>query len=157
MRWVIYAPWSRQFTESRKKFALSTSEFTPPTPNLQVRLGAYIEVELINEQSIAEPMAFDIVREQFADLGRGLLSVQAPLAQAILGKKVGAVVPYRMGDIRQVRIVSVRPSQATALENTEEQRQIQLQKALDAVERTNAEIFAASYTGKWGDYDLSDK
>lgn len=100
-------------------------------------------------------MVFDIVRDQFADLDRGLLSVQTPLAQAILGKRIGAVVPYRRGDIRQVRIVNVRPSQVIALENTEEQRQAQLQKALDAVERTNAEIFAASYTGKWGDYDLS--
>jgi hypothetical protein len=59
-----------------------------------------------------------------------------------------------MGDIRQVRIVSVQPSQLTTLENTEEQRQVQLQKALATVERTNAEVFAASYTGKWGDYEL---
>lgn len=134
---------------------MSASEFTAPTPNPQARLGAHVAVELINDQGAAEPMAFDIVRDQFADLDRGLLSVQTPLAQAILGKRIGAVVPYRRGDIRQVRIVNVRPSQVIALENTEEQRQAQLQKALDAVERTNAEIFAASYTGKWGDYDLS--
>jgi hypothetical protein len=42
----------------------------------------------------------------------------------------------------------------TPLEKTEEQRQVQLQKALATVERTNAEVFAASYTGKWGDYEL---
>lgn len=129
-------------------------ETTQTTQPEQARLGAYVEVELIDEQGHREPMRFDIVREEHADLDRDRLGVQTPLAKAIIGKRVGALVPYRMGDIRQVRIVSVRPSQATTLENTEEQRQAQLQKALDAVERTNAEVFAASYTGKWGDYDL---
>lgn len=122
--------------------------------NEQARLGAHVTVELIDEQGHGERMSVDIVREEHADLDQGRLGVQTPLAKAIIGKKVGVVVNYRMGDIRQVRIVSVRPSQLTTLENTEEQRQIQLQKALATVERTNAEVFAASYTGKWGDYEL---
>ncbi|MCC6606958.1 MAG: GreA/GreB family elongation factor [Anaerolineae bacterium] len=130
---------------------METAQTTQPE---QARLGAYVEVELIDERGNREPMNFDLVREEHADFDRGRLGVQTPLAKALIGKRVGALVPYRMGDIRQVRIVSVRPSQATTLENTEEQRQAQLQKALDAVERTNAEVFAASYTGKWGDYDL---
>lgn len=130
---------------------METQQTTQPE---QARLGAYVEVELIDERGNREPMRFDIVREEHADLDRDRLGVQTPLARALIGKRVGALIPYRMGDIRQVRIVSVRPSQATTLENTEEQRQAQLQKALDAVERTNAEVFAASYTGKWGDYEL---
>lgn len=133
---------------------MSDNEFARSTPIPQARLGAYVAVELLDEQGNAEPLAFDIVREQFADFDRGLLGVQTPLAKALLGKPVGAVVQYQMGDIRRVRIVSVRPSAHAALTNTEEQRQSQLQKAIDAVERTNAEIFAASYTGKWGDYAL---
>lgn len=122
--------------------------------NEQVRLGAYVTVELIDERGQSETMSVDIVREEHADLDQDRLGVQTPLAKAIIGKKVGALVKYRMGDICQVRIVSVRPSQLTTLDNTEEQRQAQLQKALEAVERTNAEVFAASYTGKWGDYEL---
>lgn len=122
--------------------------------NEQARLGAYVEVELIDEQGQREAISFDIVREEYADLDRGRLGVQTPLAKAILGKRVGALVNYHMGDIRQVRIVSVQPSQLTQLDNTEEQRQAQLQKALETVERTNAEVFAASYSGKWGDYEL---
>jgi hypothetical protein len=122
--------------------------------NEQARLGAYVTVELIDEQGNGERMSFDLVREEHADLDRDRLGVQTPLAKTIIGKKVGALVNYRMGDIRQVRIVSVRPSQLTDLANTEEQRQAQLQKALATVERTNAEVFAASYTGKWGDYEL---
>ena len=123
-------------------------------PAEQARLGAYVEVELIDEQGQRERLGFDIVRAEHADWDRGRLGVQTPLAKAIIGKQMGAVVNYRMGDIRQVRVVSVRPSQQATLDNTEEQRQAQLQKARDAVERTNAEVFAASYTGKWGDYDL---
>lgn len=125
-----------------------------PTETAQARLGAHVEVELIDEQGNVEPMAFDIVREEHAAFDRGRLGIQTPLAKAIVGKKVGSLVSYRMGDIRQVRIVRVQPSAQIPLENTEEQRQAQLQKALATVERTNAEMFAASYTGKWGDYDL---
>lgn len=123
-------------------------------PAEQARLGAYVEVELIDEQGQRERMGFDIVRAEHADWDRGRLGVQTPLAKAIIGKQLGALVNYRMGDIHQVRIIAIRPSQQATLDNTEEQRQAQLQKALDAVERTNAEVFAASYTGKWGDYEL---
>ncbi|MEZ4866070.1 MAG: GreA/GreB family elongation factor [Caldilineaceae bacterium] len=133
------------------------TQAAPQTPNPQARLGANVTVELIDAQGAAEPMTFDIVREQFADLDRGLLGVQTPLAKAIIGKAVGAVVQYQMGDIRQVRVVSVQPSQHTALENQAEARKAKLQAALETVERTNAEVFAASYTGKWGGYDLPDK
>jgi hypothetical protein len=122
----------------------------------QVRIGAHVEVVLISEQGERELLAVAIVREQFADLEKGLLGVQTPLAQAILGKQAGATVPYRMGDIRQVQIIAVRPAQTGALENTEAQRQAALQAALATVERTNAEMFAASYSGKWGDYAMSD-
>ena len=135
---------------------MENKQATPGVPE-QARLGAYVAVELIDDQGAVEPLAFDIVREEHADFDRGLLGVQTPLAKAIIGKRIGAVVDYRRGDICKVRIVDVRASQLAALENTEEQRQAQLQKAVDAVERTNAEMFAASYSGKWGDYELSDE
>ena len=122
----------------------------------QVRIGAHVEVTLINERGEREGLAVDIVREQFADLEKGLLGAQTPLAKAILGKRAGVTVSYRMGDIRQVQIIAVRAAETSALENTEAQRQATLQAALAAVERTNAEMFAASYSGKWGDYEMSD-
>ncbi|MBX3011121.1 MAG: GreA/GreB family elongation factor [Caldilineaceae bacterium] len=122
----------------------------------QARLGARVVVELLDGQGQRERMSFDIVREEHADFDQGRLGRQTPLAKALIGKRVGALVPYVMGDIRQVRILSVHPSLPATLENSTEARQAQLQKALDTVERTNAEIFAASYTGKWGDYELAD-
>ncbi len=132
---------------------MTTDRQAPPE---QVRIGAHVELVLISDRDEREALAFDIVREQFADLEKGLLGAQTPLAQAILGKQAGVTVPYRMGDIRHVQISAVRPAQTGALENTEAQRQAALQAALAAVERTNAEMFAASYSGKWGDYTMSD-
>lgn len=122
----------------------------------QVRIGALVTLELINERGDSEPLTVTLVREQFADLENGLLGAQTPLAKAMLGKRAGVTIPYRMGDIRQIRILDVRPAQTTALADTEARRQAALQAALTAVERTNAEMFAASYSGKWGDYELGD-
>ena len=122
----------------------------------QVRVGARVEIELIDENGGREPLVVEIVREQFADLDRGLLGVQTPLAKALLAKRAGVTVPYRMGDIRQVAIVRVTPAQPRELADTAEHRQQTLQSALHKVERTNAEMFAASYSGKWGDYQLND-
>lgn len=122
----------------------------------QVRIGAHVEVALIDEAGNYEAMAFDIVREQFADFAKGLLGVQTPLAKAILGKVAGQTVSYTMGDICQVQILRVAATERIDLEDAEERRQVELQQALAAVERTNAEMFAASYSGKWGDYQLDD-
>ncbi len=112
----------------------------------QVRVGAHVEVALIDDMGNREVMAFDIVREQFADFAKGLLGVQTPLAKAILGKVAGRTVPYQMGDICQVQIVRVMAAESTELEDAEERRQVELAQALAAVERTNAEMFAASYS-----------
>jgi len=131
---------------------LSTSN--TPEPSRQVGLGTHVEVELIDQQGNREPMTFDLVREQMADLERGLLGENTPLAKAIRGKAVGSTVPYNMGDIRRVRIVSVQPSALEDPVDAEARRQAILKKAIDDAERTNAEMFASSFTGKWGDYNL---
>ena len=135
---------------------MSTNPSTanPPEPLRQVGLGTQVEVELIDQQGNREPMTFDLVREQMADMERGLLGENTPLAKAIRGKAVGSIVPYNMGDIRRVRIVSVRPSALEDPVDAEARRQAILKKAIDDAERTNAEMFAASFTGKWGDYNL---
>lgn len=122
----------------------------------QVRIGAQVTLELVNEHGDGEPLTVTIVREQFADLDNGLLDAQTPLAKAMLGKRAGLTIPYRMGDIRQIRILDVRPAQTDALADTEARRQAALQAAVTAAERTTAEMFAASYSGKWGDCALGD-
>ena len=126
---------------------------TDREPLSQVDTGTHVEVELIDQQGNGEPLSFDIVPEESADFEHGFLGANTPLAQAILGQCAGNVVSYQMGDITSVRIVSVSPSQISVPPDAAERRQAVLKKALDAAERTNAEMFAASYSSKWGDYD----
>lgn len=122
-------------------------------PAAQVGLGSHIEIDLIDAQGHAERMAFDLVPAKQADMSRGLLSADAPLGKAVRGKFVDALVPYVMGDIRQIRIVSVTPGQVGEIVDAEARRAEVLRKALDDAERTNAQMFASSFSGKWGDYD----
>lgn len=119
----------------------------------RVQMGMHVELELIDEQGAREPLAVDIVQAQAADLAQGFLGANTPLARAIRGQTTGAEVGYNMGDIRRVHIVSVTPSRMAVPADAQARREAVLQKALSDAERTNAEIFASSFSGKWGDYD----
>lgn len=121
--------------------------------NAQVGLGSHVEIELIDESGKAELMAFQLVPAKQADMSRGLLSAEAPLGQAVRGKFVGAILPYVKGDIRQLRIVSASPGQTVTGADAESRRASILERARNDAERTNAQMFASSFSGKWGDYD----
>lgn len=122
-------------------------------PPLPVQIGVHVDLELIDAEGGREPLAVDIVKAQSADLAQGFLGANTPLARAMRGRTAGSEVPYNMGDIRSVRILRVLPSQTIAPADAQERREAVLQKALSDAERTNAEIFASSFSGKWGDYD----
>jgi len=122
----------------------------------RVGRGCYIEVELIDERGETERLAFDLVAEEAADFDRGLLAETTPLAKAIRGQPEGATLPYVQGDIRRVRIVTVRPSTRTPAPDAKARRQAVLDEARRKAEQTNAEMFAASFSGKWGDYSIED-
>lgn len=126
------------------------------TQRPQVGVGTHVKVELIDEQGGREDHEFDIVPDKAADVGRGLLSADAPLVRAIRGKFEGAVVDYHMGDIRRVHIVAVEPGQADSLPDAAARRQAVLDEARRKAERTNADMFASSFSGKWGDYNTDD-
>lgn len=132
-----------------------STELTPQPP-AQVGIGCRVDLELIDQQGQREPLTVTLVREQAADLAQNLLGANTPLAKAILGKFAGRTVPYPMGDIQSVRIVSIQPAPQIDAAEVAARREAVLQKALAAAERTNAEMFAASYDGKWGDYNLPD-
>jgi hypothetical protein len=122
----------------------------------QVEFGCTVELLLLNEFDECEPLTVTIVQEAAADLDQGLLGEKTPLARAILAQPVGATIAYQQGDIRQVQIVSARPPANKPLEDAAARRQAILQKARTDAERTNAEMFAASFSGKWGDYQLDE-
>lgn len=126
----------------------------------QVGIGAYVELELIDEWEDRESLQFQLVPAQHANLAQGLLGANTPLAQAIRAKFAGDEVDYQMGEIRRVRIVSVQRMKLGELEDTAQQQAEALRRAKSAVDQANAQSFAASYSSKWGGYDpegLEDK
>ncbi len=76
--------------------------------------------------------------------------------RALRGKFAGALVDYRMGDICRVAVVEVGPAQTQAPPDAAACRQAMLDEALRKAERTSADMFASSFSGKWGDYNTDD-
>jgi hypothetical protein len=120
---------------------------------LTVQPGMHVVVELLNAHGESEQLEFDLVPDQAADFSRGYLGAGTPLAKAILNKPAGATLPYRQADITQVRILSVTPASDLPVDDLTQQREQAARKALEQVQRTNAILFASSFSGKWGDYD----
>jgi hypothetical protein len=122
----------------------------------QVGQDCHVEIELIDDQGNREHMEFDLVAENAADFTQGRLGVNTPLGKAIRGKFTGATVNYVVGDIRQVHILQATPLQAPAIDDATARRQAILDEARRKAERTNTEMFASSYSGKWGDYNTDE-
>jgi hypothetical protein len=139
-----------------EQFASVVLEVMSEEPLSQVGLGTHVEIELIDSQGNREPMAFDLVAENAADIDQRRLGANTPLAKAIRGKTVGNVIPYRMGDIVSIRIVTVQPSNVDISEDAAERRRAILAEARRKAEKTNADMFASSFSGKWGDYNTVD-
>lgn len=131
---------------------LSTWDAQPP-----VKVGTHVLLELIDEHGGREPLEMDVVADAAADFDAGRLGIGTPLGQAIAGKRAGSAAPYRRGDLREVRIVDVRPAQgglaAATAEDAAERRQAALDKAAQEIAKTNAQIFASTFEGKWGGYN----
>ncbi len=127
---------------------------TTPTP-LRAGIGTHVDLELISEDGTVEVMALDLVADAAADIDAGLIGIGTPLASAIVGRAAGTVVPYRQGDIRQVRIVVLAPSAIEPDMEAAERRRAASEEALRKAERTSAEIFSTTFTSKWGGYDAS--
>ena len=128
---------------------------TLPSASNKVKVGCRVELELISASGALEGLTVEIVADKFADYDSGLLGESTPLARAILGLPAGRNVPYRMGDLAAVHILSVTPVESQPDESAAVRRQKAAQKAAQEVDQTSAKVFAASFSGKWGDYDPS--
>lgn len=129
----------------------TTSDSKPKA--LPVKLGMQVELELIDLRGEAERIGVQIVTQRAADFAAGRLGENTPLAKAILGRFAGSVLTYRVGDLRQVKIISVLPAQLDKLPDAEARREAAIRNALDEASQRDAMIFASSFSGKWGDYD----
>ena len=119
----------------------------------QVVLRSHVEVDLIGESGASEHLTFTIVPDREADFSAGLLAQSTPLAQAVLGQPAGSVLPYRTGDIVEVRILRVAPSTHPPGVDAAADRQATIQKAISKSELADAVRFALTVDQKWGDTD----
>jgi len=118
-----------------------------------VAIGTHVEVELVDESGAGELLAVDIVPDNQADFSSGFLGAGTPLAQAILGQSAGNVVPYKVGDILQVRILKVTSNASAPPADVEAKRQAVIQQAIAQSELVSDMAFALAVGSKWGDYD----
>lgn len=76
--------------------------------NLKVEIGTNVELELIGQSGETERLNLTLMPDEQADFQAGFLGVGTPLAQAILSRQAGEILPYIMGDLRQVHILTVQ-------------------------------------------------
>jgi len=133
---------------------LSHDESREPSDSAsEVAVGTHVEVELIPESGERDRLAFDVVPDAMADFAAGFLGAGTPLAQAILGRCAGSVLPYQAGDIMQVKILSVEASARAPRADVSADRQAVIQKAISKSDLTDAVRFALTVDQKWGDTD----
>lgn len=119
----------------------------------RVALRMRVCVELTSRAGERELLEFEIVPDPEADFYAGFLSENTPLARSILNQAVGSVVPYTVGDAKEIRILSASPGGGEGAAEAAAKRKAAVQEAIRHSDRTNAIIFASSFEGKWGGYD----
>ncbi len=110
-----------------------------------------VELELVDGHGEAESLAVDIVPDEAADLAEGFLGASTPW-RAVMGRPAGSRVPYRMGDLVEVRILAV--SRSTRVPDASAAAARRPPRA--AVDRAAIEEtiqLAATFSSKRGDYD----
>ena len=123
-------------------------------PPLLITTGCLVTLELISYLGEVEPLTITLVTDQQADLKAGLLSLRTPLGRAIFGKTAGVSVPYLVGDLRQVRILTVDPPGAPVDTSAADARRAAVEQAKAYSEITSQLIFATARGSKWGEYDV---
>ena len=123
----------------------------PPFP---ISLNCKVLVELLDTSGQAERRAFRLVPAEQADLKSGLLGLNTPLGQLLLGHYAGQSLPYRVGDLKEVRILAVQAGEGSVSSEAADKRRKDVQKAAAQSEITNQMIFSTASGSKWGDYDV---
>ena len=125
-----------------------------PTPNIPIELGCRLLVEFIESTGETERRQFTLVPTDRADFKSGLLDEGTPLGRALLGRFAGQVIPYRLGGLKEVRILAVEPAADSVPADAATKRRADVRKAEAQSEITNQMIFASASGSKWGDYNV---
>jgi Transcription elongation factor, GreA/GreB, C-term len=121
---------------------------------LTIALHCRVLVELVDSSGQAEQREFTLVPGKQADFKSGLLDENTPLGRALLGHHAGEVVPYTLGDLREVRILAVSSADGSNLPDAAGKRREAVRKAAAQSEITSQMIFSTASGSKWGDYDV---
>lgn len=121
----------------------------------KVWVGRHVELELKYDNGEKERLGLNVVADAAADFSSGFLGEGTSLARAIMGMQAGSIIPYKMGDIVEVRILSVSAEMTAQPKDLTERRDEVTRKALRQSNHTSAVIYASSMNSKWGDYDPS--
>ncbi len=121
---------------------------------LPISLNCRVQVELVDSSGEAEQREFTIVTGKQADFKSGLLDENTPLGRALLGHHAGETIPYKAGDLSEVRILAVTCGEGTSSSEAAEERRAAVHMAEAQSEITNQMIFSTASGSKWGDYDV---
>jgi len=122
---------------------------------IPIGLNCRVLVELVESSGESEQHEFMLVTAKQADFHSGLLDENTPLARALLGHHAGDVVPYSMGDLKEIRILNVIQVVEKVSTEKAEKRRAAVQKAEAQSEITNQMIFSTASGSKWGDYEVN--
>jgi hypothetical protein len=111
-------------------------------------------IELVDQSGAVEQAEFTLVESRQADLKSGLLDENVPLARALMSRQAGETIPYEAGDLKEVRILSVRRVEAGAATDAAEKWRETVCKAATQSKLINQLNFATASGSKWGDYDV---
>jgi hypothetical protein len=119
-----------------------------------IRLNSRVLVELVDSSGEVERREFTLVVSQQADFKSGLLDENTPLGRVLLNHHAEEVIPYQVGDLKEVRILAVGTAEESIPSGAAEKRRSDVQKAEAQSEITNQMIFSTASGSKWGDYDV---
>jgi hypothetical protein len=128
---------------------MEPNELTP-----HISLHSRVQVELVNLSGGTEYSEFTLVSGRQADFKSGLLDENTPLGRLLRGHFAGEVLPYPVGDLREVRILSVTEVDGSVSSEAAGKRRADVQKAAAQSEITNQMIFSTASGSKWGDYEV---
>lgn len=121
--------------------------------NIIIARHSKVLVELIDLSGAAEQVRFTLVESKQADFKSGLLDENTPLGRALIGHQAGDVVPYKIGDLKEVHILSVERWEIASPDAAEKRRET-VRKAEAQSEIINQLNFATASGSKWGDYNV---
>lgn len=128
---------------------VETRSSSPP-----ISLNCNVLLELVDTSGQAEQREFRLVPTEQADVRSGLLDENSPLGRALLGHHAGQTLPYRAGDLKEVRILAVQGGDEPAPSEAADKRRKAVRKASAQSEITSQMIFSTASGSKWGDYEV---